>query len=172
LELQGFKNSCQGTTGGLGCTNWFVSMSSLVTPMFGPRLLGIAPSASSNLYPSQVGPGDPFQWTSSRIYLLSTARILSWLWWIVSLRWPILLLVSSRSLQRKRLSWFWTRLFVYIDFLMRSCRTKALNLYPSFGSTSSSFLESRSGYLQHSTPRQMDKPNGRTKHLSNTSAAL
>jgi hypothetical protein len=44
-------------------------------------------------------------------------------------------------------------LFLCMDFLMKSCWTEALSLHPSSSGASSSFLESRSGYPQHSTPK-------------------
>jgi hypothetical protein len=61
---------------------------------------------------------------------------------------------------------------VHIDSPRKLCPTEVLNLHPSFGVTYSSFLELTFGYLQLSTPRQMDKPNGQTRHSSNTFVAL
>jgi hypothetical protein len=59
-----------------------------------------------------------------------------------------------------------------MDSLRKLCPTEVLSLHPSFGVTYSSFLELTFGYLQLSTPRQMDKPNKQTRHSSNTFAAL
>jgi len=52
------------------------------------------------------------------------------------------------------------------------CPTEVLSLHPSSSIVYSSFLELTFDYLQLSTPRQMDKPNGQTRHSSNTFATL
>ncbi len=81
-------------------------------------------------------------------------------------------LVPSRSRQKRQLSQFWTGLSNYMDSSRKLCPIEALNLHPSSGGAYSSSLESTFGYRQLSTPKQMDKSNGQTRHSSNTFAAL
>ncbi len=81
-------------------------------------------------------------------------------------------LVPSQSRQKRQLSQFWTGLSNYMDSLRKLCPIEALNLHPSSGGAYSSSLESTFGYPQLSTPRQMDKSNGQTRHSSNTFVAL
>jgi hypothetical protein len=81
-------------------------------------------------------------------------------------------LVPNRSRQKRQLNQFWTGLSGCMDSPRKLCLTEALNLHPNSGNTYSSSLELTFGYLQLSTPRQMDKPNGQTRHSSNTFAAL
>jgi hypothetical protein len=59
-----------------------------------------------------------------------------------------------------------------MDSPRKLCPTKVPSLHPSYGVAYSNFLELTFNYLHFSTSRQMDKPNGQTRHSSNTFAAL
>jgi hypothetical protein len=147
-------------------------MSSLVIHVLDPRLPGIAHLDSYGPCRFPADRGDLLQWTSSRTSLLSKPRTQYWLWSIISPKWPISPLVPSRSRQNSQLNQFWTGLSDYMDSPRKLCPTEALNLHPSSSDAYSNSLESTFGYLQLSTPRQMDKPNKQTRHSSNTFAAL
>jgi hypothetical protein len=147
-------------------------MSSLVIHVLDPRLPSIARLDSYGPCRFLVDLGDLLQWTSSRTSFLSKPRKEYWLWSIVSPKWPISPLVPSRSRQKRHLSQFWTGLSGCMDSPRKLCPTEALSLHPSSGGAYSSSLELTFSYPQLSTPRQMDKPNGQTRHSNNTFAAL
>ncbi len=147
-------------------------MSSLVIHVLDPRLPCIARLDSYGPCRFLADLGDLLQWTSSWTSLLSDPRIQYWLWLIDSPKWPISPLGSSQSRQKKQLSQFWTGSSECMDSPRKLCPTEVLSLHPSSGVAYSNFLELKFGYLQLSTPRQMDKPNEQTRHSNNTFVAL
>jgi hypothetical protein len=78
-------------------------MSSLVIPVLDPRLPGIAHLDSYGPCRFLADLRDLSQWTSSWTSLLSKPRTQSWLWSIVSPRWPISPLVPIDHGRRNNL---------------------------------------------------------------------